>query len=294
MFSQRTYGEYIRVEKNETLMNNFTIVYFFTNAFCVFWSSSLFFDYLDYVLFVRVLPEKLGKTQKFPLQLRKDFAFPSIYSIVFEVTRRWIPYHLLPSRKLHTKNTEKEFTEVAPVCLFNLLSAIFLVSISFKAFGSIASGNSSFLMSFFKVIVNLLIGDVIFFIGHYLMHHSFAFYSYAHALHHRSFSTSAVTAYYNHWLDYLLETTLPMAFPIIILKARGSTLSLLAFFGVFNAVAAHSGWDLPLFPDPHQHFMHHQKQYVNYGILVSDDLAKTADSSKAKSIEDFLHNLDKK
>jgi len=37
----------------------------------------------------------------------------------------------------------------------------------------------------------------------------------------------------------------------------------------------HSGWDLPFFPDPKPHFLHHSRYFCNYGIFL-DHVFKTS------------------
>jgi sterol desaturase/sphingolipid hydroxylase (fatty acid hydroxylase superfamily) len=38
-------------------------------------------------------------------------------------------------------------------------------------------------------------------------------------------------------------------------------------------------WDFPLLPNPHDHYQHHKKYFVNYGILVTDRIFNTTDHS---------------
>jgi sterol desaturase/sphingolipid hydroxylase (fatty acid hydroxylase superfamily) len=38
-------------------------------------------------------------------------------------------------------------------------------------------------------------------------------------------------------------------------------------------------------PDPHPHYQHHRKFSVNFGILCSDDIFKTAEQGKGEKFQ---------
>lgn len=127
--------------------------------------------------------------------------------------------------------------------------------------------------------------EVIFWSGHYLEHLFPELYRDYHLLHHTTKSDVAFSGYYMTFVDYCLEGLFPMYICLLISAwFQLSTVAVAATIMLNYAYApiVHSGWTLPGFPDPGDHWLHHTKvaprgQGINYGthFNLMDDAMET-------------------
>ena len=101
-----------------------------------------------------------------------------------------------------------------------------------------------------------------------------------HKYHHLTFGTTAVSAIAMHPLDYFFEGTLVLLLPSILCGIHVETGCAFGALASLNSAVTHSGWDIPFLASPHCHYLHHTKQSVNFGLVVSDDLAGTTDEGR--------------
>ncbi len=109
--------------------------------------------------------------------------------------------------------------------------------------------------------------DLVFYAGHRAMHYfPFKLYDSLHRLHHSSYATCGVSHHYMTPIDYLLEVILPAVIPLMVLGVYAPSFGMFLGIGGWNGVVVHSGWDLPLCPNPTDHFTHHVHYYYNYAL----------------------------
>jgi hypothetical protein len=195
--------------------NNILAIHLLLNVFAVAWgiaiyfATSLFTEYLDYVLFKHILHSK--KTSAGPL-VPKDYSIWLLeypFEAIFQMTKNYITYDKLPGRKILPVLPERDFWELAPCALRNLLQAGLVSTISYMILGSLSLKKQGYFESVGLFIFQIAISDWLFFAFHYWMHADKSFYKWAHEDHHSTFGTRGVSALYNQWLDGLLEGSIP-------------------------------------------------------------------------------------
>jgi hypothetical protein len=147
--------------------------------------------------------------------------------------------------------------------------------------------NDSFWATLAWILVYYVIHDIIFYFGHVLMHKWKWLYMNAHKQHHTVYASLAASAHYMTWIDFFFESTLESIGQLLSFPLGGSPIAFISFtcVGVFNGVVVHSGYDLPLLPDPKRHYLHHAKFIVNYSIGPMDTVFGTVDNGETLSKE---------
>lgn len=135
--------------------------------------------------------------------------------------------------------------------------------------------------------------EVVFWLGHYMEHLSPFLYRHFHLLHHTTKADTSISGYYMTFLDYCLEGPVPMLACTVVAAAifNLSPTALLhqVMLNVVYAATVHSGWSIPGFPDPADHWLHHTKvapggQGINYGthFNLMDELMGTHQAYESK------------
>jgi len=166
--------------------------------------------------------------------------------------------------------------------VFNQLTSVLLASTGYanmKALGRQAGmeGLPSVGRLTVEMIICAFLYDFFFYFIHRLMHTKWL-YKNVHYVHHSSRTSMTLTQSYFHPLDFffsLLAAGLP---PFLISNHVVTTAAWLLVIS-FESLTAHSGYDLPIFPDPGPHDFHHSHpaRPANFGsfFLVWDRLLGT-------------------
>ena len=125
-----------------------------------------------------------------------------------------------------------------------------------------------------KCILFFLLFDIIFYIGHRIIHLPLL-YKHIHKKHHNINANIAISGYYMTVSDYLIEFMLPLYIPIYILNNDILVLFICSIIGQINGLISHSGYDLPCVPYEKDHLYHHLELHCNYGVLFMDKLFDT-------------------
>lgn len=176
---------------------------------------------------------------------------------------------------------------VAPFVIFNTYA---MLSPSGKMLDTAQDGIVWFLWSYF---IDGMIYEAVFWSGHYLEHLSPKLYRDFHLLHHTTKSDLAFSGWYMTVMDYCLEGMIPMY--CCLLATTKFQLSSVAMFTTCTmnfayAATIHSGWAIPGFPDPGDHWLHHSKvaprgQGINYGthFVLMDAAMETHEAFNAEA-----------
>ena len=191
-------------------------------------------------------------------------------------------YPFLARFKLRPNAPEPSFRSLVPSCLLNQAQTVCLAGLLFLIiFPQCLSAEPVTVWStFLWIAIYLAIADVEFAVSHRIMHSNPAVYRAIHKFHHLTFGTTAVSAIAMHPLDYLFEGTLVLLLPTVLCGVHFQTGVAYGALASFNSIITHSGWDVPFFASPHPHYLHHSKQNVNFGILVSDIVCGTEDGQR--------------
>lgn len=117
-----------------------------------------------------------------------------------------------------------------------------------------------------------IVHDIVFFIGHRLLHTQVGFKKLGHYLHHQSRGGTAAASMYMSSVDFFLEIILPYMIFIIIFPTNFYFNCLVASIGSFAAMYEHSGYCFttwkPLDTRPHiSHHGHRSKASFSEGVL---------------------------
>lgn len=147
------------------------------------------------------------------------------------------------------------------------------------------TSQDSVLWFFWSYFVNSFFYEILFYWGHYFEHLVPAWYRDYHLLHHTTKADYGLSGFYMTFVDYIFEGLLPMCFAVVISAFMGlSSVSVMTtvMLAKVYAITVHSGWQVPGFPDPGNHWLHHTKvaprgQGINYGtqFLLWDPLMNT-------------------
>jgi sterol desaturase/sphingolipid hydroxylase (fatty acid hydroxylase superfamily) len=205
------------------------------------------------------------------------FGYETIYwasSIYFEFLDQKFPDH---PQKLKSSSTSKHtFKDMAFQSLKNQIAQFLVLTCCFHIFEP-KEYNHSIFSTFFWFILNYVVFDFVFYVGHYAMHF-FPQMKQMHNLHHETFATSAVSCHFMTFPDFFLESLGGgVAIITILLPLGGSPMASISFFlfAILNGIISHSGWDFWFLNDPRTHFVHHAKYKVNLSAGVFDSLFGT-------------------
>ncbi len=119
-------------------------------------------------------------------------------------------------------------------------------------------------MLFSAVIVN----EILFFYGHWLMHANKWLYKNVHKIHHEFTSPNAFAAIYCHWFEFIVSDLIPQSFGLFLVNAHLSTVLTWVCLSIIGTQTHHSGFKFPWAGKDHQpkyHDLHHQYFNGNYG-----------------------------
>jgi sterol desaturase/sphingolipid hydroxylase (fatty acid hydroxylase superfamily) len=115
-------------------------------------------------------------------------------------------------------------------------------------------------------IVCSMIREVAFYWAHRFLHTSLM-YRLFHEKHHRYKAPIALAAIYSHPIDHFLQNALPIAIPLMIVRAHIVTVFFIAAYFQWDAALAHSGFNFTRLPEVEEHDRHHRDMKVNFGVL---------------------------
>jgi sterol desaturase/sphingolipid hydroxylase (fatty acid hydroxylase superfamily) len=206
------------------------------------------------------------------------FGYEFVYwssTIYFEFLDQKFPNH--PQKLKSPSNSKYSFKDMATQSFRNHFIQFFIWTFCYYIFEPKEYSHSIF-ATFFWFLMNYIVFDLFFYVGHYAMHF-FPQMKQMHNLHHETFATSAVSCHHMTFPDFILESLgggvliMTCLFPL-----GASPMALVSFlcFGILNGTVSHSGWDFWFLNDPRTHFLHHAKYKVNLSGGVFDHIFGTS------------------
>jgi sterol desaturase/sphingolipid hydroxylase (fatty acid hydroxylase superfamily) len=150
-------------------------------------------------------------------------------------------------------------------------------------FTALKVSDDSLIWMLWSYFINGFVYEVVFWVGHYLEHLSPDLYRKFHMLHHTTKADIALSGfytiynevrinfltfcfkcqgYYMTFVDYCFEGLIPFYCCLLVTAWFHLSTVALAATIMLNSVYAstvHSGWNIPGFPDPGDHWLHHTK-----------------------------------
>lgn len=181
------------------------------------------------------------------------------------------------SRKHKIQSHEKQPTgrQIVDCVLFALFNHAFLIGGHFIVLGVFRFRYSMFVIDpelpsprivLLDFVYAVLFREVLFYSVHRLLHHP-RFYAWLHKKHHQFTAPISFAAVYSHPIDHLLQNAFPIAFPMIVRRAHFLSLMFFAHIVLWDAAAAHSGYDFFRLPAAECHDRHHEHWGLNYGVI---------------------------
>lgn len=112
------------------------------------------------------------------------------------------------------------------------------------------------------VTIVLVLGEVIYYYVHRLLHHS-RIYRYIHKVHHKFTAPIAIVSLYAHPLEVLFGNVLALIGPAFFVNMHVYTFTLSLIIGFLSSLSVHSGRDIK----GRFHDLHHQYFNYNYGSI---------------------------
>jgi sterol desaturase/sphingolipid hydroxylase (fatty acid hydroxylase superfamily) len=194
-----------------------------------------------------------------------------LISSLWWITCSWVPvaiFQLLDTYchypKMLTRKTEVPFFHLCQVALCNQIVSLCVSNVFLSYYRDTSSMNEALWAISF-----LFLFDIVFYLGHWIMHAIPWIYRYIHKMHHQTFADTAISYHYMTIFDFLLEVTLPSLLPLAIIGIHPHVWMAFIGFGSWNGAAVHSGWDIPFLPNPTYHLIHHHQlhQNIDAGVL---------------------------
>lgn len=129
--------------------------------------------------------------------------------------------------------------------------------------------SNNVIILFSRGVIYYLLYDIIFYIGHRIMHHAY-FYKKIHKKHHLTYADNGISGSYMGIIDFFGEFIIPFYLPLYIIGNDPIIMILYSIIGNINSVLSHSGFNFPFMPYNKSHLIHHTQQKYNYGIFIMD------------------------
>jgi sterol desaturase/sphingolipid hydroxylase (fatty acid hydroxylase superfamily) len=171
------------------------------------------------------------------------------------------PQWLVPTRNanLHPKAVLSNY----PLVVLNIL----IISVCTSWVISVAPNNdeSSFSLVCMLVPIAMILNNVLFFVAHVLLHHKKCWW--IHCVHHKIHYPTAMGAFYQHPIETLVSTLVPLCLPPSLLGFPTWAVSIYIIIGIHQVIVAHTpfSWK-PTDVEEKWHIIHHRSGNVNYGF----------------------------
>ena len=178
-----------------------------------------------------------------------------------------------PNFRVNSKDVNRDiilrdYAEMLPLCLFNLITAY---PFFFYSQNYITYATPNTLPVWQNCCVWLGATDVFFYTIHYIFHNRHL-YSY-HKLHHTYKYTYGMGAIYAHPIEFFLANLVPVALPMFLFGIPLWLCDWIVFFATFYTITiSHGGFKTRLGAS---HLNHHLKFKYNYGLLKMDKIMGT-------------------
>jgi sterol desaturase/sphingolipid hydroxylase (fatty acid hydroxylase superfamily) len=235
-----------------------TLIYWWISC----WLPVLIFHWFDYKLAIATKTAKLVASTNNSSNISEMPQSPLSESSSSQHHQRahhngiswlWLQKHKLASP------TELPFAQMAPIALMNELCVFVLTLPLFAIYPCRLSLPSeqqySFGVTLLWVVAYSLGYDVVFYIGHRLLHSGVGYLQRTHSLHHQSRATGAISHHYQHFIDFIIEVFFPGLLPVIVLGLNPA--GFMAFMGVGNIIHC-------LIPS----IQYNECRYMNGGVHV--------------------------